>query len=497
MFAASNNTLGSGTGGTTFAFGGGAGAGASGASNTASGFSFGGNNNASTGAPTGASSFTFGNNNAAPAAGAAGGFSFGAKPAASAPAAASGGLFGSNTNTSNTTLGANTLAAPAPAPSLGGGLFGAKPATPAAPATGGFSFGAKPATPAAPAAGGFSFGAKPAATTTSAPALGGGLFGAKPAAPASAAGGFSFGAKPAAPAPTAGGLFGNTNTATTGFGSNTLFNNNNSNNLNINNANAAATTNAPITTTTTSIGTFPTPSNTALLTTNNPQPTTTSPTYSPTINDKLDKLRTQIQKSGIFYNAIPLQPGESATFSRPEDFTPQEWESALKNKPDYPCIPVKWIGYEQLFARNKQEEEHVHTSRKVLGEIKDRLQQINDKHELHTHAGLIKCRKRQRGLEVKLLRIAVNLIVLKFKGYPLNQDEENLVSKFGEMLERIDGGKLGEIWAKLESLTISTQSTNSNSFDSDKLVKATGDIQEAISTLVTLIEQDLKTMENL
>ena len=113
-----------------------------------------------------------------------------AAPAAAAPAfgaaPAGGGLFGGTPSSTTApgltrqpglaaTPGVGLFGAPAPAaaPALGGGLFGAAPA--AAPALGGGLFGA-PAPAAAPALGGGLFGAAPAA----APALGGGLFGATP-----------------------------------------------------------------------------------------------------------------------------------------------------------------------------------------------------------------------------------------------------------------------------------------------------------------------------
>ncbi len=120
------------------------------------------------------------------------GFGFGA----ATPAPATGGLFG---KPAAAPAAGGLFGAPAPAPATGG-LFGSPAPAPAfgapAPAAGGFNFGGG-ATPApAPATGGL-FGAPAAAPAT------GGLFGAPAAAPAT---GGLFGAPAAAPA--TGGLFG-------------------------------------------------------------------------------------------------------------------------------------------------------------------------------------------------------------------------------------------------------------------------------------------------
>ena len=125
-----------------------------------------------------------------------------------------GGLFGSTGTTTTGTGGGFSFGqtnTTQPAAGTTGGLFGNNTATNTGATTGGL-FGQPAQQPAQPAAGGGLFGST--ASTT-----GGGLFGAKPATPA---GGGLFGAQPAQPAPAAGGsLFGNTNTGTTGglFGS--------------------------------------------------------------------------------------------------------------------------------------------------------------------------------------------------------------------------------------------------------------------------------------
>ncbi|GAA5974822.1 hypothetical protein JCM11641_008377 [Rhodosporidiobolus odoratus] len=128
----------------------------------------------------------FGNTQAAPAATGGGGL-FGAKPATPAPAG--GGLFG------------GSAAAPATG---GGGLFGQPAAGGATAPKPAFSFGTPAASTSTPASAPSLFGATPA--PSSAPTAGGGLFGSTTFTPAPAAGAGLFEAKPATSM--GGGLFG-------------------------------------------------------------------------------------------------------------------------------------------------------------------------------------------------------------------------------------------------------------------------------------------------
>lgn len=422
------------------------------------------------------SSFSFGssnNNNSSNNTG--GGFSFGNNSSNS-----------NNTNGSGFMLGGN---------STGGGFnFGAnKPAsTTTNTGTGGFNFGAN-ANKTATGTGnsGFSFGSNNT-NNTSKPATGGGFsFGSsntnnlnKPAA----SGGFSFGNKP-----TGTSLFGNNNNSNmnnnTSIGSNGLkpstgtgfsFGNNNNtmNKLNTgggfsfgNNANGNQNTSTG--------GLFgqnkPAFSlNSTFTNGRQQQPFQSQPFqssggqqgqqrngYTPTIAEQLEKIKNSWDASSQqclmkthFYNKVPA---EFNGYQRPLDESPEEWENAMKERPKgYNSIPVKVKGFQDLLKRSNLQIEYVKQSRVILNGINDNLVKLSDKHDLDSAGILLKCKNRQKQLDLKLLRIAINLSILKYKGYPLTNDEEKLVLKLRKLLDKIDDpvglNRANELWARLSNL---------------------------------------------
>ncbi|KAF6007164.1 hypothetical protein HII12_004684 [Brettanomyces bruxellensis] len=422
------------------------------------------------------SSFSFGssnNNNSSNNTG--GGFSFGNNSSNS-----------NNTNGSGFKLGGN---------STGGGFnFGAnKPAsTTTNTGTGGFNFGAN-ANKTATGTGnsGFSFGSNNT-NNTSKPATGGGFsFGSsntnnlnKPAA----SGGFSFGNKP-----TGTSLFGNNNNSNmnsnTSIGSNGLkpstgtgfsFGNNNNtmNKLNTgggfsfgNNANGNQNTstgglfgqNKPAFSlnSTFTNGQQQQPFQSQLFQSSGGQQDQQRNGYTPTIAEQLEKIKNSWDASSQqclmkthFYNKVPA---EFNGYQRPLDESPEEWENAMKERPKgYNSIPVKVKGFQDLLKRSNLQIEYVKQSRVILNGINDNLVKLSDKHDLDSAGILLKCKNRQKQLDLKLLRIAINLSILKYKGYPLTNDEEKLVLKLRKLLDKIDDpvglNRANELWARLSNL---------------------------------------------
>lgn len=475
----------------------------------------------------------FGNNNQS----SGGGFSFGGATNAPKPAFSFGNTGSTTASTASTTTAAP--AAPAPAPT-GGFSFGSKPAG-AAPSTaaptGGFSFGAKPATQTpAPATGGF--GAT--ATTTGAP---------------SSTGGFSFGSKPAGT--TASGtsttpsLFGNNSTAigtTTGTSTGTslfgakpagtmslstgtsLFGGNQQQQqqqqlqqpqqpvaINSQPSFAWSKPSDSLTGNTmqTTQGTFNSQQqaqNVTNVTTSNQNPQD----YTPTINDKLEKIKSswdptnpQCKMVTHLYNKVDATFNN---FTRPANESPEEWEEAMRNRPkEYNSIPVKCSGFSELYERNQLQDNHVKQTRILLNEMDGKLRRLNEKHDLHSNTLLMKCKIKQRDLNIKLLRIAINLSILKYKGYPLTNDEELLIEKFKSLLAKLDDpvglNRVNELWARLSSLkekymdingvnqlSIDSGATTAEEAESSdvmkKLVKVLAKQQQGIQLLCELMEED-------
>lgn len=451
-------------------------------------------------------------------------------------------MFGSTQPQQSTgfSFGQSNATATAPTAAKPAFSFGGSSTAPTTPATGntGFSFGAKSATSTANTATapspGFSFGAKPALTTATTTGI----------AP-TATTGFSFGAKPATTTTGLSLTTPSTVTTTAAQPTGFSFGNTNAGAALTTTTTAANTLTQPTTTTAAapSISSQPSfawskPTTTSALTTSNTiqplqstQPiqtaiaTTATPAstnlkdYTPTINDKLIKIKTswdstnpQCKMTTHLYNRV--DPSFN-NFTRPDNETPEEWENAMKNRPkEYNSIPIKCCGFNDLFERNKLQDNHVKQTRKLLNEINDKLIKLNEKHDLHSNNLLLKCKLKQKNLNLKLLKISINLSILKYKGYPLTNDEELLISNFNNLLSKLDDplglNRVNEIWARLSSL----KDKYSNNIESDNNVPVEDDIenndlviknlvkvlskqQQGIQFLCELMEEDEKKLTSL
>lgn len=365
------------------------------------------------------------------------GFSFGAKPTTTSTPSFG---FGNKPATTNTTT--NTT------PSFGFGNSSSTSTT--TPATNGFSLNTSSSTPSAPAAsttgGGFSFGSKPATTSATTTTTG-----------------LSFGTS-SNTQPSTGGLFGQQNQQQPqlqqaqppqqNFSSQPSFpwsTNNTSNTTTFGQTTQPQQQQAPIQ------PIQPLQSTTS----NNQSKQHTQNDYTPTINDKLIKIKSSWDgnnpKSTMVTHLYNKVDNSFNNFTRPLNETPEEWENAMKNRPkEYNSIPIKCIGFTGLFERNQLQDNHVKQTRLLLNEINDKLIKLNEKHDLHSNSQLLKCKMRQRNLNIKLLKIAINLSILKFKGYPLTNDEEILILKFKNLLSKLDDpiglSRVNELWARLTNL---------------------------------------------
>ena len=240
--------------------------------------------------------------------------------------------------------------------------------------------------------------------------------------------------------------------------------------------------------------------------------------YTPTINDKLLKIKNSWDPSNPqckmvthVYNRV--DPNFSY-FNRPENETPEEWENAMANRPkEYNTLPVKCAGFNQLFERNQIQDVHVKETRLLLNDIDNRLTKMNEKHDLHSNTLLLKCKMKQKNLNIKLLKIAINLSILKYKGYPLTNDEEILISKFNELLKKLDDpvglNRVNELWARLASLKEKypvpiggdcepdSVEEGSDSQVIQNMVKVLAKQQQGIQFLYELMEEDENKLNKL
>ncbi|VEU21223.1 DEKNAAC102200 [Brettanomyces naardenensis] len=480
---------------------------------TNGGFSFGGNNN-NNNATASVGNFGFGNNSNNNAANNVNsgntGFKFG-------------GTANSNSNqTTNFGFGTgNSNNAGSSASGLGVGMNKSL-----APSIGrSFSLGnAGGANNATTTGGGFSFGNKPAAPVTGTSGTTGSLFGAKPATT-----GFSLGASNNTTS-----LFGSKPISGGLFGQNQLQNQQQQQqqqqlqqqvpqNTSFTTTSSQPTFSWSNTQTNQQFSQQPQQQLQTQTTQLQPRPGSTTNGYTPTISDQLDKIKNswdanspQCIMKTHFYNKAPQ---EFNNYQRPLEESPEEWERAMKERPkNYNSIPIKVKGFEDLLKRSNLQIEYIKQSRVILNQINDNLVKLGDKHDLDSTSILLKCKLKQKQLDIKLLKIAINLSILKYKGYPLTNDEERLVMKFKELLDQIDDpiglNRANELWARLSNLKqrlgnldvgerkVERQEgkdeksvTGKNETVIAKLAKVLSKEQQGIQYLYEMIEGDKEALE--
>ncbi|KAI1312310.1 hypothetical protein EDD11_002964 [Mortierella claussenii] len=446
------------------------------------------------------SAFTFG----APAGG--GGGLFGAKPATpttgglfgaqaqpSAPAA--GGFFGQPaTSAPGTSLfGAASSTAPA-----SGGLFGA-PAASASPATGGL-FGSGSA---APAAGGL-FGA-PAGTT--APATGG-FFGG---APASGAGSSLFGAAQST-APAAGGLFGAKPASTFSFG-------------------APAASAAPATGSL--FGAAPKPFGVSVGFGASTAPTaqSTVPTFGASlasgqrqqyvlgnvkpeipvwhslmyIKNSWDPTHPNCHFKHFFYNFV--HPDDVNKYGPPPNIDPFEWQQALRECPDPECmVPALAVGFDDLKKRMETQNDMTELQRAKLDEIEVKMNEIMQFHLLQTATKVREFKRRHIQLAQRVLTLMKRVQILRNRGVPIRADEEVLRVRLENALEQLRNpahfrGKITELWAQIQILKDSKRLHPSGNYgvtdeaQLEAIGKVLQDQQAGLQHITTVLQQDMQDIE--
>ncbi|KAK6891027.1 Nucleoporin NUP57 [Candida tropicalis] len=414
----------------------------------------------------------------------------------------SGGLFGSSNSNTNTT-GGGLFGAAKPAASTGfgttnnttatstgGGLFGSQQGQQQQqPATGGL-FGAKPAVSTTttggglfgqanntqtgstggglfgnqqqqqqPATGGL-FGAKPAASTT-----GGGLFGGNTGSTTS---GGLFGAKPATTtgATTTGGLFGgNTGTTTTtNTGASTTFQNNNSNNT-LNQQQNQATTNLN--------------------------------TYTPAVNDQLNKIWEQwdpnsgknVLKSYLYNKFTDDEIKILLNQPRPNNITSEDWEIAMNKRPGPNYYPIPINSFNEIATRIETQLDHVSKSRVLLNNINTNLDNLSSQHDLENTTRILKAKLNHEKLSRRLLRLATVLSIIKLKGYPLLPEEEEISKQFDLLSNKLNDpngsiGKLNDLFARLSILKERAEDLNTQ-FDNSINLLSNEDLGDKASSSST------------
>ncbi|KAK6879980.1 Nucleoporin NUP57 [Candida tropicalis] len=396
----------------------------------------------------------------------------------------SGGLFGSSNINTNTT-GGGLFGAAKPAASTGFGTTNNTTAT----STGGGLFGsqqgqqqqqqqpatAKPATTTGATTTGGLFGGNTGTTTTT--NTGGGLFGAKPAATTTTTGGGLFGGaqqqqqqvqQPQQQQQSTG-LFSNntTNNAQPSFSwsqppkASTTFQNNNSNNT-LNQQQNQATTNLN--------------------------------TYTPAVNDQLNKIWEQwdpnsgknVLKSYLYNKFTDDEIKILLNQPRPNNITSEDWEIAMNKRPGPNYYPIPINSFNEIATRIETQLDHVSKSRVLLNNINTNLDNLSSQHDLENTTRILKAKLNHEKLSRRLLRLATVLSIIKLKGYPLLPEEEEISKQFDLLSNKLNDpngsiGKLNDLFARLSILKERAEDLNTQ-FDNSINLLSNEDLGDKASS---------------
>jgi len=117
------------------------------------------------------------------------------------------------------------------------------------------------------------------------------------------------------------------------------------------------------------------------------------------------------------------------------------------------CVPVRANGFKDLDLRVQTQQGQANQFRASLRTIQEKLNAIQNQHEMTTSIKLEDCRRRHMALARRALSLAAKVQVLKNRGYAL-QPEEEILKKRLEGLARVvrdpaNTGRMNEIWARM------------------------------------------------
>lgn len=147
---------------------------------------------------------------------------------------------------------------------------------------------------------------------------------------------------------------------------------------------------------------------------------------------------------------------EAILYVKPANFTQEDWDKALADRPNANLIPIEVKGFEDLNQRHNLQCDHVAHARIILTQILEKLTNMSQKHELNTAARILKAHTRNSKIQTRIMKLATQIAVLKNKDLPLNVQEESLVTEFYKLLNTSNDpaglGKNNELWARLAIL---------------------------------------------
>ncbi|KAI9494809.1 nucleoporin complex subunit 54-domain-containing protein [Zychaea mexicana] len=193
-----------------------------------------------------------------------------------------------------------------------------------------------------------------------------------------------------------------------------------------------------------------------------------------------------------FYNVVP--PNERHLYVRPPDQDEQLWNEAVRKNPDpNTLVPVLAVGYGDVLKRMDIQDQASEMHRNKLAEIGQRLSTIQQKHALGTLVKIDELRRRNIDLTQRLIKLLRFVQVLRYKGFPLEDEEEKLMQNLKLLAEQPANpeqlnAKLRDTWASLQHIKRKRMAAPEDSWQATS--------SEDVATIAQLLAQEQEGMRH-
>ncbi|KAI7880127.1 hypothetical protein K492DRAFT_178138 [Lichtheimia hyalospora FSU 10163] len=211
-----------------------------------------------------------------------------------------------------------------------------------------------------------------------------------------------------------------------------------------------------------------------------------------------------------FYNVVPAN--ERHRYTRPVDQDEHLWNEAMQNNPDpTTMVPVLATGFGDVLKRMEMQDIQLDAHRKTMMEIGERLETVQQKYMLGSLVKLDEQRRRHTDLTQRLIRMLKYVQVLRYKGFPLHDDEHRLMEVLKQMTEQALtpeqlNNRLRESWATLQAIKRKRQSGNHDNYeawratskeDMAQIAELLSHEQEGMRHVSSTLQKDLDSIQTI
>ncbi|KAI7890413.1 nucleoporin complex subunit 54-domain-containing protein [Mucor mucedo] len=208
-----------------------------------------------------------------------------------------------------------------------------------------------------------------------------------------------------------------------------------------------------------------------------------------------------------FYNMVPTN--EAHLYVRPQNQDENLWNEAVRKNPDPTClVPVLAVGFDDILKRIEIQSKQVEIHQETLKETANRLATVQRQYDLSTLVRLEEHKRRHANLAQRLLRLLRYSQVLRYKGFPLNSDEEQAIKQLSNLVSQPNqppqlAEKMNQLYRQLQAIKAQRLKQNDQpdvwrtvrERDAAEIAQILDDEQKGIMYVTSMLKSDAKELE--